>query len=137
MPVLFFFRALRLFLTGNDQLVVVQADLDIFLVHAGSSAVTSRASFVSATLIAGAPAPMSGEDEFRSKARNAFAISRRMARNASGVSSWLLVHNLGRLICSIHRRLEKISKATLASPAMSALIQLKIAELLRGGKLIF
>ena len=60
-----------------------------------------------------------------------------MARNASGVSSWLLVHNLGRLICSLHRRLEKISKATLASPAMSALIQLKIAELLRGGKLIF
>src|ERR1700716_4241997 len=37
-----------------------------------------------------------------------------MARNASGVSSWLLVHNLGRLICSLHRRLEKISKATLA-----------------------
>src|SRR5216684_138102 len=31
-----------------------------------------------------------------------------MARNASGVSSWLLVHNLGRLICSLHRRLEKI-----------------------------
>src|SRR5258708_793739 len=36
MPVLFFFRALRLFLTGNDQLVVVQADLDIFLVHTGA-----------------------------------------------------------------------------------------------------
>src|ERR1700730_8022502 len=35
MPVLFIFRALRLFLTGNDQLVVVQADLNIFLVHAG------------------------------------------------------------------------------------------------------
>src|SRR5260221_12894392 len=31
-----------------------------------------------------------------------------MARTASGVSSWLLVHNLGRLICSLHRRLEKI-----------------------------
>ena len=30
----------------------------------GSSAVTSKASFVSATLIAGAPAPMSGEDKF-------------------------------------------------------------------------
>src|SRR5258707_15276076 len=35
MPVLFFFRTLRLFLTGNDQLVVVQGVLDIFLVHAG------------------------------------------------------------------------------------------------------
>src|ERR1700674_3841851 len=35
MPVLFFFRALRLFLTGNDQLVVVKADVDIFLVHTG------------------------------------------------------------------------------------------------------
>ena len=30
----------------------------------GSSAVTSKASFDSATLIAGAPAPISGEDEF-------------------------------------------------------------------------
>src|SRR5579872_5776908 len=35
MPVLFFFRALRLFLTENDQLVGVEADVDIFLVHAG------------------------------------------------------------------------------------------------------
>src|SRR6202049_1827250 len=35
-----------------------------------------------------------------------------MARNASGVRSWLLVHNLGRLICSLHRQLEKMSKAT-------------------------
>src|SRR6266566_1210678 len=61
-----------------------------------------------------------------------------MARNASGVSSWLLVHNLGTLICSLHRGLEKISKATLAPPpSLSALFQLKIAELLRGGKLIF
>ena len=64
MPVLFFFRALRLFLTGNDQLVFVQADLDIFSSTPGSSAVTSKASVVSATLIAGAPAPMSAAEEF-------------------------------------------------------------------------
>jgi hypothetical protein len=34
-PVLFSFRALRFFLTGNDQLVVVKTDVDIFLVYAG------------------------------------------------------------------------------------------------------
>jgi hypothetical protein len=34
-PVLFFLGALSLFFTGNDQLVVVKADVDILLVHAG------------------------------------------------------------------------------------------------------
>jgi hypothetical protein len=33
-PILFLFRALGLFLSGNDQLVVIQAHLDILLVHA-------------------------------------------------------------------------------------------------------
>src|ERR1700758_2006480 len=35
MPVLFFRRALRLFLAGNDQAVAVQANVDILLVDAG------------------------------------------------------------------------------------------------------
>ena len=35
MPVLFVSCALRLFLAGDHQLVVVKADLDVFLVHAG------------------------------------------------------------------------------------------------------
>jgi hypothetical protein len=46
-----------------------------------------------------------------------------MARNASGVSSWLLVHNLGRLICSLHHWLEKISKAHLGLPGHVGLDQ--------------
>jgi hypothetical protein len=47
-----------------------------------------------------------------------------MIRNGS--SSWL--HNLGRLICSLHR-LEKKSKDILFLMAVTALIQLKQAEL--------
>src|SRR6267154_1336903 len=46
-----------------------------------------------------------------------------MARNASGVSSWLLVHNLGRLICSLHRRLEKISRGPPGLPGHVGLDQ--------------
>src|ERR1700740_3171445 len=33
MPVLFLSRPCRLFLTGNDQLILIKTDLDIFLVH--------------------------------------------------------------------------------------------------------
>jgi uncharacterized protein len=52
----------RIYLAGIDDAHFYRVD-NIEKAATGSSAVTSKASFVSATLIAGAPAPMSGEDE--------------------------------------------------------------------------
>src|ERR1019366_2680822 len=70
----------------------------------GSSAVTSKVSLVSATLIAGTPAPTSKEGQFRSNARNMSSKSRRIALNGSDTSSWFLDHKLGSFICPLHSK---------------------------------
>src|ERR1700730_3436806 len=67
----------------------------------GTSTVTSRASFVSATLIAGTPAPTRNEGKCRSSVRNMSSISRR--NDLNGIRSWLLDHKLGSFIGAVHR----------------------------------
>ena len=64
MPVLFFFHALRLFFTGNDQLVLVHADLDIFFVHAGKFGRYFKGIGCFRHTYRRAPAPMSAAEEF-------------------------------------------------------------------------
>src|ERR1700730_9474369 len=64
--------------------------------------VTSIASLVSATLIAGVPAPTRNEGKCRSNVRNISSISR-IDLKGSDIRSWLLDHKLGNFIGALHR----------------------------------
>jgi len=94
--------------------------VDIFLVHTGKFGCHFEGVIRFRHIDCRRASPNVGRRRFLIE--SAFSISRRMTRNGS--SSWLLIHNLGRLICSFHR-LEKISKNILF---LSALTNLDLAQ---------
>jgi hypothetical protein len=86
MPVLFLFQLSALF-SPEMTMVFIKADVDILLVHARKFGCHFEGIFVSATLIAGAPAPMLGKTNSDRKRELRFSIS---PDSSSGSSSWRL-----------------------------------------------